>query len=300
MKKSLMILGLAASLFLMTGCSNKEKVPSGEVGKILTSNGFAPEVLHPGAYSVCGITDKLFGKCYNELVLLDTTEGQFTEIVTTRMRDNMNLKADHIRVRVTIKRNPKIINAIFNQIKPNKNNEITLQNVYNTYGKLIVTRDVREVLSKYTIDDVRLNYARISAEIYNKVKRDFANTPLELLDFSIGRFVYPKTYEKMVELAKQKQVEIKKIEAQNIIRMKKAQADIQLAKARYAIKMQEAKRIADYNKMIGKSVTPQLIELRQLEVQEKMMDNLKGNPNVVYMPYSMMNGKMIYSFPKRK
>jgi len=66
------------------------------------------------------------------------------------------------------------------------------------------------------------------------------------------------------------------------------------------LKCKRQKRIADYNKMIGKSVTPQLIELRQLEVQEKMMDNLKGNPNVVYMPYSMMNGKMIYSFPKRK
>ena len=300
MKKSLMVLGLAASLFLMSGCSNKERVPSGEVGKILTSNGFAPEILQPGAYRVCGISDRLFGKCYNELIFLDTTEGQFTEVVTTRMKDNMNLKADHIRIRVTIKRNPKVINALFNQIKPDENNEITLNKVYNTYGKLIITRDIREVLSKYTIDDVRLNYAKISAEIYNKVKKDFANTPLQLLDFSIGRFVYPKTYERMVELAKQKQVEIKKIEAQNIIRMKKAQGDIQLAKARYAIKMQEAKRIADYNKMIGKSVTPQLIELRKLEVQEKMMDNLKGNPNVVYMPYSMMNGKMIYSLPKGK
>jgi len=300
MKKGLMFLVLVAGLFFMTGCSNKERVPSGDVGKILTSNGFAPEILQPGAYIICGITDKLIGKCYNELILLDMSEGQFTEVVTTRMKDNMNLKADHIRIRVTIKRDPKIINSIFNQLKPNKNNEITLKQVYNTYGKLIVTRDVREVLSKYTIDEVRLNYARISAEIYNKIKKDFANTPLLVLDFSVGRFVYPKTYEKMVELAKQKQVEIKKIEAENIIKLKKAKADMELAKARYAIKMQEAKRIADYNKMIGKSVTPQLLELRKLEVQEKMMDNLKGNPNVVYMPYEMMNGNMIYQLPKVK
>jgi len=293
MKKSLAVLGLA-SLFLFTGCSNKEKVPSGEVAKILTSNGFASEILQPGAYRVCGITDKLFGKCYNELVKMDTTEGQFSEIVTTRMKDNMNLKADHIRIRVTLNKNKKILNSLFNQLKPNENNIITLKNVYETYGKLIITRDVREVLSKYTIDDVRLNYARISAEIYNKVKQDFKNTPLQLLDFSIGRFVYPQTYEKMVELAKQKQVEIKKIEAQNIIRMKKAQADIQLAKAKYSIKMQEAKRIADYNKMLGKSVTPQLLKLRQLEVQEKMMDNLKGNNNVVYMPYSMTKGNTLF------
>ena len=297
MKK--IIFMIIVSLFMLTGCSNKERVPSGEVGKILTQNGFAPEILQPGAYRVCGITDVLIGKCYNELILLDTIEGQYTEKVTIRMKDNLNLIADHIRIRVTIKRDPKIINSIFNQIKPNENNIISLDKVYNTYGKLIVTRDVREILSKYTIDDIRLNYARISAEIYKRIKEDFKSTPLEVLDFSVGRFIYPKTYEKMIELAKQKEVEIKKIEAENIIKMKKAKAEMELAKARYAIKMQEAKRIADYNKMLGKSVTPQLLELRKLEIQEKMMDNLKGNQNVVYMPYEMMNGNMIMQLPKK-
>lgn len=297
MKK--IIFMIIVSLFMLTGCSNKERVPSGEVGKILTQNGFAPEILQPGAYRVCGITDVLIGKCYNELILLDTIEGQYTEKVTIRMKDNLNLIADHIRIRVTIKRDPKIINSIFNQIKPNENKIISLDKVYNTYGKLIVTRDVREILSKYTIDDVRLNYARISAEIYKRIKEDFKSTPLEVLDFSVGRFIYPKTYEKMIELAKQKEVEIKKIEAENIIKMKKAKAEMELAKARYAIKMQEAKRIADYNKMLGKSVTPQLLELRKLEIQEKMMDNLKGNQNVVYMPYEMMNGNMIMQLPKK-
>ena len=297
MKK--IIFMIIVSLFMLTGCSNKERVPSGEVGKILTQNGFAPEILQPGAYTVCGITDVLIGKCYNELILLDTIEGQYTEKVTIRMKDNLNLIADHIRIRVTIKRDPKIFNSIFNQIKPNENNIISLDKVYNTYGKLIVTRDVREILSKYTIDDVRLNYARISAEIYKRIKEDFKSTPLEVLDFSVGRFIYPKTYEKMVELAKQKEVEIKKIEAENIIKMKKAKAEMELAKARYAIKMQEAKRIADYNKMLGKSVTPQLLELRKLEIQEKMMDNLRGNQNVVYMPYEMMNGNMIMQLPKK-
>ena len=280
----------------MTGCSNKKRVPSGDVGKILTSNGFAPEVLQPGAYRVCGFN--IF-TCYNQLILLDTSEHQYTEVVTTRMKDNMNLKADHIRVRVTIKRNPKIINALFNEIKPNKDGVITVDSVYNTYGKLIVTRDVREVLSKYTIDDVRLNYARISAEIYKRVENDFKNTPLELLDFSIGRFIYPKTYEQMVEMAKQKQVEIKKIEAENIIKMKKAQAQMQLAKANYAIKMQEARRQADFNKMIGKSITPQFLILRKLEVQEEMVKNMKGNPNVIYMPLPMMNEHTLLQLPTK-
>jgi len=65
--------------------------------------------------------------------------------------------------------------------------------------------------------------------------------------------------------------------------------------------MQEAKRQADYNRMLGKSVTPQFLELRRLEVQQAMVDALKNNQNVIYMPYDMMNkGNMLLQIPSKK
>ena len=56
MKKKIVAGILGAGLMLgITGCGNKTRVPSGTEGKILTSNGFAPEILQPGAYHVCSI-----------------------------------------------------------------------------------------------------------------------------------------------------------------------------------------------------------------------------------------------------
>ena len=275
-------------LTMFTGCSNKEVVEQGEVGKILTQHGFEPEILTPGAYKVCSITDIYFLRCYNKLIKLETVEQTITEDpITVRMKDNLNLVVEYLRVRIKPKTDPKILNAMFNNIKA-YNGIITVQDLYNTYGKLIITRDVREVLSKYTIDEVRKNYTRITKEIYNKINKDFKHLPIMLLDLSIGKLKFPPIYNKAIELAKEKEIAIKKAQAEATIKLEKMKAQVKLAKGRYQIKMLEAKRIADYNKMIGKSVTPQLIELRKLEVQEELVKNLNGNKNVVYMPLPMM------------
>ena len=286
--KKLVVAFFTTVAILFTGCSNKEVVNQGEVGKILTSQGFQPEILTPGAYRICGIIDELFLKCYNKLIILETVEKTITEQpITIRMKDNLNLKVNYLRVRIKPKTDEKILNVLFNEVKA-KNGKITVNDLYNIYGKLIVTRDVREILSQYTIDEVRLNYKRITNEIYKKINNDFKNLPIKLLDLSIGKLEFPKIYNQAIELSKQKEIEIKKAEAETIIKIQKMKGEEEIAKARYKIKMLEARRISDYNKMIGKSVTPQLIELRKLEVQEELVKNLNGNKNVVYMPLPMM------------
>ena len=296
MRQIILILVGILLTFLLTGC-NKKQVPPGYGAKLLTEQGFTSEVYHTGWVTVCGIFDF---NCRKKLIYLETSEGQFTEKVTIRMKDNMNLVADFVRIRVKVNDDPKVINSIFNLIKPNEDDIISLKDIYKTYGNLIVIRDIREILSRYTLDEVRLNYSKITAEIYNKIKQDFKATPLLVLDFNLGRLNYPKVYDQAIILAKKKELEIKKIEADNIIKLKKMQAQQEIAKAQYNIKMQEAKRIRDYNRMIAEGVSPALIKLRQLEVQQALVEAIKNNPNVIYMPYSMMNGNMLLQIPTKK
>ena len=52
----------------------------------------------------------------------------------------------------------------------------------------------------------------------------------------------------------------------------------------------DAKMQADYNKKIIEGISPELIRLRELEVQMVIAEALKSNPNVIYMPLPMMNG----------
>lgn len=276
-----MVLTLVAVIGF-TGCSKKE-VPQGYVGKIMDTNGFQEEILQPGWYHMGFFT------IHKKMIYLQTSEGRFTEKVTIRMKDNMDLIADHVRVRVKVNKDPKVLNTLFNSLPAKNGKVITLNQMYQTYGNLVVTRDLREILSKYTLDDVRLNYSRIVAEVSKKIKEDFKATPLVLLDINVGRFVYPKVYNEAILQAKKKELEIKKAQAEAAIQVEKMRAKEKIAKAQYNVKMQEARRIADYNKMIGNSVSPQLLKLRQLEVQQALVENLQGNQNTVYMPLPMMN-----------
>jgi len=296
MKNKILQLGLVALIGLsFTGCFDKEQVPAGYEGKLLTNNGFAPEILTPGWHTTCGIFDF---NCHTKIIKIQTSEGQFVDSVTVRTKDNMNVKFDYVRVRVKVNPDKKILNSLFSDIKPDSKNIIDLKKMYNTYGALVVSRDIREVVSKYTIDEIRQNYSRIVGEVYTKIRKDFKSTPLLLLDVSVGKIVYPEIYNKAILEAKQKEIEIQRIKAENAIKLEKAKAKIQMAKAEYAIKMQEAKRIADYNKMLGNSVTPQLLQLRKLEVQQSMVEAIRGNQNVIYMPMEMMNGKILHLLPK--
>jgi len=57
-----------------------------------------------------------------------------------------------------------------------------------------------------------------------------------------------------------------------------------LAEADYQIEIIKAKAIRDKNKIIGQGVTPALIELRRLDVLEKMAEN----ESAVFMPVEGM------------
>jgi len=95
---------------LFTGC-DKKQVPPGYSAKLLTEQGYTPEVYHTGWVTVCSVFDL---NCKKELIFLETSEGQFTEKVTIRMKDNMNLVADYVRIRVKINTDKKNINSVFN------------------------------------------------------------------------------------------------------------------------------------------------------------------------------------------
>lgn len=277
-------LGLAiVASVLLTGCN--EQVPAGYKGKILGKSGFQPEVYPP---SKVWLDNNIWNMTPEELYFVQTTTKKYSQPIKVLLKDKLTLNA-HIIFRGRINGKDDVINSIFNDI-PMNDKVVTTDEVYNTYGKMIVLNTAREIISQYNVDEVNKNYARITVELYNAIKPKLKGLPIEISDVTIGNIEYPKIVTDAIEAAKERRMKIEQEKAQVQIELTKVEGQEAVAKAQYRIKMLEAKRIADYNKKIAEGVTPDLLKLRNLEVQEKMINAIQNNKNVIYMPMDMMNG----------
>lgn len=273
---------LAVFTVLFTGCN--VQVPVGTKGKVLGKTGFQPEVYPPSKVWINN------GFTFNpeKIILVETTTQKFTEPVEVLLKDKLTLSADIIfRCRVT--ENEKVFNSIFNDMKLD-DDLITTEEIYHVYGKMLVMNTAREVISKYNVDEVNVNYARITVELFQALKPKLEGLPIDISDITIGNIQYPKIVTDAIGKAKERRMLIEEEEANVQIAITKAKGQEEVAKTTYNVKMLEAQRIRDYNKKIAEGITEDLLRLRQLEVQESMVEAIKGNANVIYMPMEMMNG----------
>lgn len=256
-------------VIFLSGCSF-DVIPPAAKGKILTTAGYMPEILEPGKYTLVG---------RDQMIFLQTATAMIKEPMSIIMQDKLTLVFD-VRFRTRIAGDEKTINAMFNDIAP-KDNWVSLADVYSTYGKMVVRNKAREVMSKYSVEDVHKNYARISSEMYKAITEGIAGTPLSVSDVALGNIAYPEVITKAVELAKKRELEIKQAEAQAAIDMTKKNNEKIMAEANYEINIINAKSIRDTNKITAAGITDHLLRWKSLEVQEKMAEN----KNTVFMPY---------------
>lgn len=275
MIKLLKVMMVVLALSMTIGCSY-ETVPQGTKGKILDRSGFHPEVYPPKRVDV---------GWHGHLILVETITQTMNEPITVRMKDEMNLLAN-VRFQLRMGNKPKSLAAVFNDIKPKDGKTITLNQVYRIYGKMIVNEVTREVLSSYKIGDVQDNFAKISADIHTRVKAEFIPTPLIISDVALGKLDYPEVIDNAILSAARRNLEIAQAEADVAVKLKEIEGKEKVAEGQYRIKMQEAKRIKDFNSMTAKGITPQLLKLRELEVQEALVNAIgEGDTTTIFIPY---------------
>lgn len=270
MKKLLTSLTLGAILLIgFTGCN--EQVPAGTQGKILGPTGWQPEVYPP---STVWISNNIWNRVPEKMFTIQTTTQKFTQPIKVLLSDKLTLSAEIVfRGRVTADKN--VIHGLFNDM-PMNDNIVTTAEVYETYGKMIVLNTAREVISKYNVDEVNVNYARITTELYKAISPKLVGLPIDISDVTIGNIQYPKIVTSAIEAAKKRRMEIETSEAQVQIELAKKKGAEELAKADYRIKMIEAKRIRDYNAMTAKGITKDLLRLRELELRELELAKWNG------------------------
>ncbi len=274
MKRSISFSLMAMMLLTLTACDFCV-VPPATKGKILTTAGYQTDILEPGKYTLWG---------RDEMVFLQTNTNTYAEKVNVVLSDKLTLTAE-VKFRGRIGGDKKTINAMFNDITPGEDATVSFNEVYSVYGRMAVRNKVREILSAYSVNDVHKNYGRLSKEVSDSLALALKNTPLEISDVALGNIAYPQVVTDAINTAKEREMAIKREEAQAAIDLTKKKNERLLAEADYQIEITRAKAIRDKNKIIGEGVTEELLRLRALEVQEKMA----GNKSAVFMPFEAMS-----------
>ena len=262
-------------LLLMTvvGCSF-EVVPPATKGKILGTAGYTEGVLQPGKYTLWG---------RDKLITLQTNTQTYKESVLVVLRDKLTLKVD-VRFRGRIAGTDAVIDSMFDDVVAGDDDLIGFDEVYGIYGRMAVRNVARKVIGQYSVEDVHKNYNRLSGEIHKALLKPLEGTPIEISDLALGVISYPAVVTEAINAAKERDLAIKKEEAQAKIDMTKKKNERALARADYDIEVTRAKTVRDANKIMGSSITSQLLDLKRIEALKLMATN----KNAVFMPVEAM------------
>lgn len=266
-----LVTGLVLSTLAACGPATIEPAT---VGKVLTPAGYNKETLPPG---------KIWLGLRETLVTLETGTQVYIEKVPVVLSDKLTITMD-IRFRGRI--NAQYADAMFNDIKHGGDFKFEFAEVYHTYGKPEIREIVRGIVSEYTVEDVHKNYKRIGAEISNALVNEFKSSPVEISGISLGGIIYPTVVTDAINKAKERKMLIEQEKAQNEIDILKKTNELALIKAEQNIELTKAETTAQANKIMGQSITPELLRLKEIEVQKILAENSASNTKI-YVPSSM-------------
>ena len=252
-------------------------IPPGFKGKVLSSSGYSQEMKDPGKFM-------LYGR--EELVLLETATKTVSAPVTVKMADGLQLNFT-VNFRTRAANNEKVLNALFNDIKYKQTDEgkyITLDQVYNVYGKDVLSNVARSVVSKYKVDQVSGAYDTINKDLQEKLQQAMVNSPLEVSNVTLANIEWPATITEAINKQQERELAIKTEENQQKIEMVKRTNALELAKADQEIEKTKAETIKAANNIISEGVSDKYLAYKALEVQSKMAEN----KNSVFVPYETL------------
>ena len=299
---SIVIFVVFAFILMAVGCGAKVEVPPAHVGKVLTKNGYAPETISPSKFRLSAC---LF-YC-DKLVLLEASDKGFKEVMVVFMpKDKLNLTLE-VRGTQSIPTDPKTVASLYDRIvsTPTEDSDISviaMASVYETYGQQALRGVIRSEVVKYTIGDILEQREAIGQSIHAQLseKMSTTNIPLRITRFELADVQPPAVIVAAQQAAKEREIDIQKAEADAEVDLVKAEKNLMIAKKDRLVEKEKALAIAEQNDIAARSITPQLLAYRKLEVAEKIYTELSKSNNVIIVPadssgFSNINDEVILS-----
>ncbi|MEC1534498.1 prohibitin family protein [Bacillus sonorensis] len=244
--------GFLASLFI-------EKIPNGYVGVVYSPNGgVKSETLDQGWHFV-----GLFDKVTEYPVRMQTVNNQDIQVATS---DGKNISMD-IAYNYVVQ--PDKVVELFNKF-----GAVDIQSIENSYLKTRLWDAARKSISKYSVIDT---YGQKSSDAAAEVQKMFADD-MKRLGFVIDDLTLgvPKP-----DKATQEAIDARVKSSQELER---TQTELKIAEAEAKKKKIEAEGIAEYNDIIKKSMSDEMIQYQWIQKWDGKMPKATGSNTLIQLP----------------
>jgi len=272
-------------LVALAACGEPVKVPPATVGVVLDKSGYKPDFIPPSSFRlpICWAWEAC-----PELVLIQAADKQLKEEMDLFLPKSQ-LKVEDIEVRLTVSvtKNKKVLRRILDRVIPTiyKSGQrvVMLEDVYTTYVQERVRAIVRQELAKLRIEGVTANREAVSTKIFKTLRAelDKIGSPLDVTQFSLAKFNPPKVIIAAYQLTEERKIGLQKAEAEKEVSIKEAEAELAVERKLAEVRLAKAQAFVEEARLMSAAATPQWLEMRRLEVMERMAEN----KNTVFFPF---------------
>lgn len=292
--KALAVVALGA---VLVGCGQKVEVPPGHVAKIMTKDGYQESLIPASKFRLP------FCNAYcDKLVVLDTTDQRYSERLEIFIpKDKLNIK---LNIDTTLRVDGTKAKSLFDQLPqtPGENSQqslITGASVYTTYGRQVIESEVRSYLTQYSIAEISSNTEKINADIRVILSKVLAErTPFQVINAGFTNIDFPPTIVNAQIASAERREAVAKEEAQLEVSRVTLERQLKEAQLQRQIEKEKAETEAIKQREIAQSITPQYLKMRELEVQEALINKWNGAYPQTYMGGS--SPQMLMQMPSNK
>ncbi|MEO2065046.1 MAG: SPFH domain-containing protein [Desulfurobacteriaceae bacterium] len=158
----------------------------------------------------------------------------------------------------------------------------------------VVREVVRDVIGSYPAEAIPTKRPEIATRIEEGIRKEIkvqSSGAVQVVGVQLRNILLPREIQqkiKEVQIAKQEAERMKYVEekAKREQEVKRIQAETEKiqkvikAQAEAEARLEKAKAEAQANQMISRSITPNILKWRELDVQERIAESLEKNPNV--------------------
>jgi len=271
MKKSPIPLLLAALAMTAAGCSNPY-TPPGHEGyvyerpRVLGKGGFQGSVQGPGNYGLSVLR--------NEVVNIDVRPQTYTEGFQILAKDDLNVS---FQVHAVLEIEPGHVEAVVLRF----GSQDWYPRVVKEPFRTLVRRSVQSRESR----EIKTLRTELAAEVQAGLAEHLADTPFRVRSLVVGNIDYPAVVAKAVE---------QKLASLQLLEEKATQKAIAMRDAE--IRVEEAKGIAEAQRIINETLTPYYLQHEAIGAQLEMAAS--PNHTTVYIPVGTNGLPMVYDTEK--